>query len=289
MDSLKPDSRNSEGLPPLSFAFEGEASDLRSLGAGPQHWTKGAPVDLAGTIVSEQSKMFCRPIALMGQKIVLRVSPVILPHEAIPTDLRQDGGGCDGETQPVPFDDGPLRERDTGKSEGINEQKIRRRVNRLDRPIHGEASRLQNIHGIDFLLARASDPKPDGPFRDLLIEPFPLGFSHLLRVIQSSQPEPAWQDHGSRNHRACKRPTPGLVEARHETVATLLGFYVEVVGGVHSHLLKRSANSLQQAALRYSLTAIGCSLSQALPAGTAASAAATVSAWPGFGGLVVPP
>src|SRR5207249_1386143 len=168
----------------------------------------------------------------------------------------QNGGGCDGEAQPVPFDDGPLRERNTRKSDGINEQKIRRRNNRLDRPIHGEASRFQNIHGIDFLLARAPDPKPDGPLRDLLIEPFPLGFTHLLGVIQSGQPKPAWQDHSSRNHRACERPTTGLVEARHETVATLLRFFVKVVGGVHSHLLKRSANSLQQAALSDSRTAI---------------------------------
>src|SRR5213594_1941488 len=157
--------------------------------------------------------MFCRGIALVGQKIVLRVSPVILPHEAIPTDLSQDGGGCDGATQPIPFDDGPLRETDTRKSDRVNEQKIRWRNKRLDRPIHGEASCLQNIQGIDFLFARASDPKPDGSPYDLLIEPFPLGLSHLLAVIQPGQPEPAWQDHSSRNHRACERPTPDLVEA----------------------------------------------------------------------------
>jgi len=246
-------------------------------------------VDLTGTILSKQLEMFCRPIALVGKKVVLRVFPVILPHEAIPTDLSHDGGGSDGEAQPVPFDDGPLRETDTRKSYSVNEQKIRRRNKRLDRPIHGEASRLQNIHGIDFLLARTSDSKPDGPPCDLLIEPFPLGFSHLLGVIQPSQPKPAWQDHSSRNHRACERATPGLVEARYETVATLLGLYLEVVGGFHSRLLKRAANSLQQAALSCSLTANGYSLSQALPAGTAASDATTVSAWLVFAGLVVPP
>jgi hypothetical protein len=148
-------------------------------------------VDLARTILSEQLEMLCRPIALVGQKVVLRVSQVILPHEAIPADLSHDGGGGDGKAQFIPFDDGPLRETDTRKSHGVKKQKIRWRSQRPDRPIHGKASRLQNIHGIDFLLARASDPNPDGSPCDLLMEPLPLRLAHLLGVIEACQPTAA--------------------------------------------------------------------------------------------------
>jgi hypothetical protein len=52
-----------------------------------------APMNRAGTMLSEPLQMLFRPISFMGEKIILRIGPVIRHHHAIARDFGHDRRG----------------------------------------------------------------------------------------------------------------------------------------------------------------------------------------------------
>jgi hypothetical protein len=62
-------------------------------------------MDPAGAVGREFVKMLFGAVAFMREKIIVRISSMVLGHQAIPRHFRHDGGGGDGYTQRIALDD----------------------------------------------------------------------------------------------------------------------------------------------------------------------------------------
>jgi hypothetical protein len=97
---------------------------------------------------------------------ILRESAVIPLHDPVPGNLGKNGSSGDRVTESIACWDGTMRDRTIGGSITVDQDEIRGRVERIDGLLHGQQGRLQDIHGIDDVLADHAESDGHGRVPD---------------------------------------------------------------------------------------------------------------------------
>ena len=166
-----------------------------------------------------------RAVAFITGEAVLRVHRVVLLHEVIPRDLREDAGGGDGDGLRVALDDRFLRDVDARDRDGVVQQEARG-VGEAFRPEHVarllkcDAHRfiigLEDIDLIDALLLHDTDAVGDGLFFDFRQHRFAAKCGHFLRIVEVEDHGILREDAAGGHDRAGQRPSAGFVDAGDE-------------------------------------------------------------------------
>src|SRR5574337_404342 len=85
------------------------------------HRQERSTMNGAGAMTRQPPQMSCRTIPLMREKIIFREHFMVPRHETISRDFGDDGGSRNREREGVSLDDGPFRDPDSRKSNGINQ------------------------------------------------------------------------------------------------------------------------------------------------------------------------
>lgn len=169
----------------------------------------------------------------MSGKIVAGKFRIVLHHDSIARDFRNDARGGDAETERVARDERGLRQREWAHGKAINEHMLRLRIELRDCAAHGLVRRAEDVDAIDFRDIHHGERKADLRVRgDFPEEQFSCRGGELLRVVQQSVPESLRQNHRCRDDRPGERTAPGLIHPGHKTQTsrTKLVFMREVAG-----------------------------------------------------------
>ena len=98
-----------------------------------------------------------RGVALVRSEAIAGVSPVQPPHEAVPVDLRDDGGGSDGGAERVALDNGRARLVPPVQRERVHEYMVRGVVEAFERAAHRHTGGGRDALAIDLLVAGFAD------------------------------------------------------------------------------------------------------------------------------------
>jgi hypothetical protein len=161
--------------------------------------------------------VFVCTVALVGGETVAGVLPVQGHHQPVPLYLGDDAGRSDGETTGVRFGQAALGEREIGKREVVDEQRVHLPRQLGDGARHRLPSRCQNPQGIHLRRLRPADPYPQSDLPDAGIDGLPLGRGKLLGVPHvgqnGEQVGAVWRkDDRRRTYGTRPRPAPGLVQ-----------------------------------------------------------------------------
>ena len=181
----------------------------------------------------ERGEMLWRAVALVSGKIVTGKFCIVLHHDPVARDFRNDARGGDAETERVARNERGLRDRKWAHGQSVNEHMLRLRIELRDCAAHGLVRRAEDVDAIDFRDIHNGERKPDLRVRgDFHEEQFPCRGGELLGVVQRSVPESLRQNHRRRDDRPGERTAPGLIHPGHKTQTsrTKLVFMREVAG-----------------------------------------------------------
>src|SRR5260370_14471060 len=174
-------------------------------------WLEAVSMDLAGTETGQRREMLGRRITLVAVEAVLRVEEVKRSHLGVARGLGEDRGGRDHGMQRIAVDDGARPAADLGAMLAVDPDFFRSDGERLDRTLHGEQRRPENIEPVALLDARSRDGPGDGAILDAPSEHFASLRSEDLRVCEAVDAPRRVEDHSRGVDRPGQRPAAGLV------------------------------------------------------------------------------
>lgn len=135
---------------------------------------KAPSVNGAGAVHSYGIPVPLRQIPFVSGKAVLRVSGIIVDHNAIARDLGNDGCGRNGKASAVTADKGGMGNAQTGQRHGINQYRIGPYRQCGNSFIHSLLCRMINIKGIDFFFRFTNTGYGNGIIHNGIIQYLPL-------------------------------------------------------------------------------------------------------------------
>lgn len=185
------------------------------------------PVELRAPLSPDRLDVLLRAVTLVPLETVTLKRAGVLPHDAVPRDLRNDRGRGYREALPVASNDRFRWNGDIGKPVPVDEHKARSRPERIDGDFHRLECRLENIDAV--YLGRLHNPEAvgDAVLQHDLIQALALALRNEFRVSYPEQMLIRFAYDRSRNHRPRERPPPSLVHPGNDTRRIALSQAIE--------------------------------------------------------------
>jgi hypothetical protein len=189
-------------------------------------------------VLADCLSVFLGRIPLVRGKIVARINTMIFHHQAVPSNLGNDGGCSDAVAVGVAFFKRPLGKIKRDRMYAVDEKKVRYWIKTHNRRLHGPERGLQDVMLFDFPRAYNAHPPTVGTGDNNMIELFSLKVREKLGITDSGYLVARPQNNCSRYHRTGQGTSTRFIYPRHPSISLeLLSDYLVsgcLVARVHS-------------------------------------------------------
>jgi hypothetical protein len=143
---------------------------------------------------------------------VVRIADVVIVHESVTNDFRDDRGGTDQVTDGIASNDGPLRKIESGKRDRVDQQRVGDDAQAGHGLFHGSDRRLKDIVPFDLADAHDANTHRDRHAQDLVVQALAFNGRHRLGIPHASNRVKPRKDDGGGDHRARERPAADFID-----------------------------------------------------------------------------